>query len=49
MMSRPQTNVALLREMTGLPVWGEVPFLGAKRDDAATLERVAASLDLSGF
>ena len=43
-----QTNVALLREMTGLPVWGEVPFLGDQRDDAATLERVAASFGLDG-
>lgn len=44
-----QTNVALLREMTELPVWGEIPYLGDKRDDAATLNRVAASLDLGGF
>ena len=44
-----QTNVALLREMTGLPVWGEIPFLGDKRDDAATLDRIAASLDLDGL
>lgn len=41
-----QTNVELLREMTELPVWGQIPFLGAKRDDAATLEKIAASLEL---
>lgn len=44
-----QTNVQLLREMTGLPIWGEIPFLGVKRNDAATLEKVAASLELSEF
>ena len=38
-----QTNVALLREMTGLPVWGEVPWMGDKTN-AATLESVAASV-----
>ena len=36
-----QTNVSILREMTGLPVWGEVPFV-ADKTNAATLESVAA-------
>lgn len=37
-----QTNIELLREMTGLPVWAQVPFLGDARDDVAVLEKVAA-------
>lgn len=38
-----RTSVALLAEMTKLPVWGEIPFL--KKKNAATLEKVAALLD----
>ena len=40
-----QTNVALLREMTGLPVWGQVPFLGDGRDDAEILWQVAQTFE----
>ena len=44
-----QTNIEVLRELTQLPVWGQIPFLGAQRDDAATLEQIAASLELGGL
>ena len=40
------TNVEVLREMTGLPVWGEVSFLGAGRDDVARMNEIAARLQL---
>ena len=36
-----RTNVELLREMTALPVWAQVPFLGDGRDDVALLENTA--------
>lgn len=41
------TNVELLREMTGLPVWAQVPFLGEAREDIAELERIAATFKLN--
>ena len=41
-----QTNVEILREMTGLPVWAQVPFLGKMRDDVATLEEIAAQFNV---
>ncbi len=44
-----QTNVALLREMTGLPVWGEAPFVSDKRDDAAAMSEIAASFKLTAY
>ena len=40
-----QTNVNLLREMTGLPLWAQVPFLGEARDDIGVLEKIAAEFD----
>lgn len=40
------TGVELLREMTGLPVWGEVPFVGDARDDAAKMNEIAARIYL---
>ena len=39
------TNVELLREMTGLPVWAQVPFLGEARDDIVALEKITAGFD----
>ncbi len=36
------TNVELLREMTGLPVWAQVPFLGEARENAEVLHAIAA-------
>lgn len=42
-----QTNVEILREMTWLPVWGEVPHLGEMRDDVQTLNQVAAQLNVN--
>ena len=44
-----QTNVELLRELTELPVWGIVPFLGARRGDVETLMRVASTLAIKTF
>ena len=43
------TNVELLRAMTGLPVWAQVPFVGAARDDAAFLSAIAAQFDLDSI
>ena len=40
------TSVELLRAMTGLPLWGEVPFVGAARDDVAVLNAIAARLNI---
>ena len=40
------TSVELLREMTKLPIWGEVPFLGDGRADVGVLNAIAASLDI---
>ncbi len=42
-----QTNVALLREMTGLPVWAQVPFMGERRDNVAVLNEIAARFTLT--
>ena len=41
------TNVELLREMTGLPVWAQVPFLGEARDDIEVLEKIAAGFEVN--
>ncbi len=41
------TNVELLRETTGLPVWAQVPFLGESRDDLTVLNKMAAGFDLT--
>ena len=41
-----QTNVELLREMTGLPVWAQVPFLGAARGNIEVLEKIAATFSV---
>ena len=41
-----QTNVELLREMTGLPVWAQVPFLGEARDDIAALENITPRISV---
>ena len=35
------TSVELLREMTGLPVWAQVPFVGDGRDDLARMNKIA--------
>ena len=36
------TGVELLREMTGLPVWGAIPFVGDARNDVAKMNAIAA-------
>ncbi len=41
------TNVELLREMTGLPIWAQVPFLGESRDNIAVLEKIAAGFEVN--
>ena len=43
------TNVELLREMTGLPVWAQVPYIGKARADVAVMNEIAASFDLSSL
>ena len=43
-----QTNVEILREMTGLPVWAQVPFLGDACDDVERLKLVEMKLRWPG-
>ena len=42
------SGVELLREMTGLPVWSEVPFIGDGRDKSEVLNEIAGRLEISG-
>ena len=43
------TNVELLREMTVLPVWAQVPFLGKARDDVARMNEIAKRFPSPGL
>ena len=43
------TSVELLRAMTGLPIWAQVPFLGAGRDDLAKMNEIAAGFASPAF